>query len=360
MRPAPSARSRCPRHRTRPSTRGESGGVRKLDLEAAQGRPSPGAGGPEPALCQVLARCDGGSRRRTRTARRGSRGPSRRSRARRCRTPRPRRCSATCRWTWPIVVPAAARRLRARRLRQLAEHVVEVQRERRHLELAVACAPLVAGPVAIDLDPVAVGVGQVQGLADEVVGGAVQRPARLEPGARARTRGQAGVGTRIARWKRPVARRSRRRRGAVAAQLDQRPAVRRGRARPCRRRGRSPAARSPARRSAATRSRSDTVSATGPIGRGGIDPTCSSCWRCGGHRRLELTPPVSEDVVVLDQLGDELGEPLASLGVDELAVVVERWSGALADRELGVEHARAARSRAPCAGGPGPRSRRSR
>ena len=49
-------------------------------------------------------------------------------------------------------------RLRAGRLRKLAEHVPQVQREGRHLQRVVVVAPLVARPVAIELDAVAVGV----------------------------------------------------------------------------------------------------------------------------------------------------------------------------------------------------------
>ena len=78
--------------------------------------------------------------------------------------------SATCRWTWPIVVPAGGDGLRAGRGGELAEDVLEVERQRRHLEPAVVVvAPLLTRPVAIDLDPVAVGVRQIQSLRDEVV-----------------------------------------------------------------------------------------------------------------------------------------------------------------------------------------------
>ena len=60
---------------------------------------------------------------------------------------------------------------------ELAEHAVEVEWQRVHLEDAVADRPFVAGPVAVELDPVALRVAQVEGLADQVVGGAAQPPA---------------------------------------------------------------------------------------------------------------------------------------------------------------------------------------
>ena len=46
-------------------------------------------------------------------------------------------------------------------------------------KLSVFVAPLVAGAITVDLDSVAVRVGQVQRLGDQVIRGAVQRPPRL-------------------------------------------------------------------------------------------------------------------------------------------------------------------------------------
>jgi hypothetical protein len=43
--------------------------------------------------------------------------------------------------------------------------------------------PFLARPVAIELDPVPLGVGEVERLADEVVGRAAQVPARIEDSA---------------------------------------------------------------------------------------------------------------------------------------------------------------------------------
>src|ERR1700733_4800650 len=61
--------------------------------------------------------------------------------------------------------------------RELARESLQVEREGRHLELPVRAAPFVAGPVTVDLDAVAVRVREIERLADEVVRGAVQRPA---------------------------------------------------------------------------------------------------------------------------------------------------------------------------------------
>jgi hypothetical protein len=60
---------------------------------------------------------------------------------------------------------------------ELAQEVAQVQRQGGHLQLAVLYPPVVVGAVAVDLDSVAVRVRQIQRLADQVVGGSVQRPA---------------------------------------------------------------------------------------------------------------------------------------------------------------------------------------
>ena len=62
---------------------------------------------------------------------------------------------------------------------ELAEHAVEVERQRVHLEDAVAERPLFAWPVAVELDSVALRVAQIEGLADQMVGGAAEPPAGL-------------------------------------------------------------------------------------------------------------------------------------------------------------------------------------
>src|SRR5436190_13649877 len=66
-------------------------------------------------------------------------------------------------------------------LAQLGDQVVEVERSGTHLDsLAVGRArPLLPRAVPVELDPVAVGVGEVESLADAVVGGALERPVGL-------------------------------------------------------------------------------------------------------------------------------------------------------------------------------------
>ena len=92
---------------------------------------------------------------------------------------------ATWRCTWPITVPAGTVACGPSARGQLVGEVAQVQRQRGHLQLAVGVAPLLARAVAVELDAVAVGIGQVQRLADEVVGDPVQRPAGLgQPGQR--------------------------------------------------------------------------------------------------------------------------------------------------------------------------------
>src|SRR5207247_3349252 len=100
------------------------------------------------------------------------------------------------------------------RSRELFDETVEIERQRCHLEPAVGVAPLGARAVAVDLDPVALGIVQVERLAYEVIGGAGETPARtghtpqrasqleaardedrevVEAGARLRPRGRTGV-----------------------------------------------------------------------------------------------------------------------------------------------------------------------
>ncbi len=63
---------------------------------------------------------------------------------------------------------------------RLGEQSFEVEGKRRHRDLLALSRPFRAGSVAIQLDPVALGVREVERLADEVVGGAAEMPARVE------------------------------------------------------------------------------------------------------------------------------------------------------------------------------------
>src|SRR5215208_409490 len=60
---------------------------------------------------------------------------------------------------------------------QLGKQAVEVQWQRRHLNTTGLVLPLGAGAIAIDLDSVALGIGQIQSLAHEMVGCPAQAPA---------------------------------------------------------------------------------------------------------------------------------------------------------------------------------------
>src|SRR4029077_16419767 len=62
---------------------------------------------------------------------------------------------------------------------ELAQDAIEVERKRVHLQDSVADRPLLPRAVAIQLDPVALRIAQIEGLADQVVGRAAQPPARL-------------------------------------------------------------------------------------------------------------------------------------------------------------------------------------
>ena len=62
---------------------------------------------------------------------------------------------------------------------ELAQDAIEVERKRVHLQDSVADRPLLPRAVAIELDPVALRIAQVEGLADQVVGRAAEPPARL-------------------------------------------------------------------------------------------------------------------------------------------------------------------------------------
>ena len=99
----------------------------------------------------------------------------------------------------------------------LGEQGVEVERQRRHLDLSVDATPFLARAVAVYLDPVALRVGEVEGLADEVVGGSGERATSVDDAAQ-------GAGEvrparhQIARWKRPVV--PRRRGGASGSPIS--------------------------------------------------------------------------------------------------------------------------------------------
>ena len=108
--------------------------------------------------------------------------------------------SATWRWTCPIIVPAGTVGWGPVGGGQLVGEVAQVQRQRRHLELAAVVAPLVARAVAVELDAVAVRIGQIQRLADEMVGDAVQRTSEPRPAGASAWARSSRVGNRIARW----------------------------------------------------------------------------------------------------------------------------------------------------------------
>ena len=76
----------------------------------------------------------------------------------------------------PSGIGPGARRARA----NSDSRSVQVERERGHLDLAVAHDPLVARPVAVDLDAVALRVVEVQRLGHEVVGRSGQAPPRSQ------------------------------------------------------------------------------------------------------------------------------------------------------------------------------------
>ena len=50
------------------------------------------------------------------------------------------------------------------------EHALDVERERRHLQLALGARPVLARPVAVDLDSVALWIVEVERLRHEMVG----------------------------------------------------------------------------------------------------------------------------------------------------------------------------------------------
>ena len=78
----------------------------------------------------------------------------------------------------------AERRVRGHRRRRLGRGVrhqgLQIERQRDHLHAGAARGPLpaLARAVRIDLNPQPVGIGEVQGLRDAVIRGAVDRPAR--------------------------------------------------------------------------------------------------------------------------------------------------------------------------------------
>jgi hypothetical protein len=62
---------------------------------------------------------------------------------------------------------------------RFGQQALEVERQRRHLDLVAGPAPLLARAVAVELDSVALGVAQVERLADQVVGRPGEAPARV-------------------------------------------------------------------------------------------------------------------------------------------------------------------------------------
>ena len=104
---------------------------------------------------------------------------------------------------------------------KLVDQTVEVERQGCHLQAVTRTRPLLTRAVAVDLDPVPIRVRQIERLADQVVGGAVERPAGLgQPGQREREVAPRRHEDRqvVEAGRAPV--QSRRR--AVAPQLDQR------------------------------------------------------------------------------------------------------------------------------------------
>ena len=91
---------------------------------------------------------------------------------------------------------------------ELREQIVEVERKRGHLQHAVLLRPLAARPIVVELDAVAVRVGEVERLADQMVGGAVEAGAGLGEADERLSELPGGRGSRIARWNNPLARRS--------------------------------------------------------------------------------------------------------------------------------------------------------
>src|SRR5581483_2984515 len=119
--------------------------------------------------------------------------------------------------------PRAGGRLRLVRgsASDLRDDAVQIEGEGAHRQLAVDVAPFIARAIAIDLDAVSVRVGQVERFAYEMVRGAIERPSRAgEPGQRKAEVGPAWEKDRQVEEARrlPV----KRRRGAVATQLDER------------------------------------------------------------------------------------------------------------------------------------------
>ena len=218
--------------------------------------------------------------------------------------------------------------------------------------------PLGARPVAVDLDPVAVRVGQVQRLADQVVGRAVERPAGLgQPGQRQRQVTPRSA-IRIARWNRPVARRSSagapRRRAARRA--ARRPPVR---APPCRRRCSTARQtdRALVERAGARQIRDREADGADPCG--GIDRDVANQRRsCSGHRHRSLRCR-GQLARAAARARRRSRSAVASLEVGERRAPRRSAGAPSPTGSSGLEHARR-RSRAPCGDGPEPRWRRSR
>ena len=118
-----------------------------------------------------------------------------------------------------MVVPAGIPSAGALAVLELAEHALEVERQRGHRQLVAVAAPLLARPVAVDLDPVPLGVPEVERLAHEVVGGAGEAPAGAgQPLERARQLG--AIGHQDREVEEPGAEARRPRRVGCAHQLD--------------------------------------------------------------------------------------------------------------------------------------------
>ena len=175
--PDGSTRTSCPSSSTAsiralaidPRTASSAASSGSDDRERAQapgscGRCGRAPAGPrvEPEMVVVAA---GRDEQRTRV---GSARPDR-TRERRRRTPRHAGMSATWRWTWPIRVPARPSRRPGSPGATPASTPSRSSGERAHLQLAALGLPLLAWPVAVDLDSVSLRVVEIERLGDEMI-----------------------------------------------------------------------------------------------------------------------------------------------------------------------------------------------
>src|SRR5437763_1511331 len=67
-----------------------------------------------------------------------------------------------------------------RRSSQFRQELLKVERIRHHRKLSIDIRPLLTRPIPIDLDAVIIGVAKVDGFANAVVGGSVDRDSSRE------------------------------------------------------------------------------------------------------------------------------------------------------------------------------------